>query len=375
MQSQVEQDIQKFFSFFCPITYDVMKDPVVASDKITYERAAITQWMTRLEEQGQEVVSPITKKPLKKKLIPNIEMKKALVEIAALHHVPGRDVTLREAVIAMNEDIVPEITGLTRALSSDEFEALDALMHLDLMAQLKLQAPQVVVLGTENHGKSTLLERLIGFPIFPRGKEYTICTRCPTRVKLRRQVGTNISRVFVRNRATQEIVEGTLEHVALGRMCQAVQMLMDDMHQSDPTRLIFDDREVVIEIHVPYCPNIDILDLPGLVAVPKAVADVSYALSKSIVVAESAHSIFMLVVDSRTHPVASLATRLVQECRAEGVEAKTIGVFTKMDTAFVADEYDSRLTKYLRYSNPDSYGKLPFIFWQSLPAVCLQGVD
>jgi len=31
--------------FLCPIKYEIMNDPVIASDDITYERAAITIWL------------------------------------------------------------------------------------------------------------------------------------------------------------------------------------------------------------------------------------------------------------------------------------------------------------------------------------------
>ena len=34
-------------AFLCPITYDLMKDPVVASDGHTYERDALTHWFTQ----------------------------------------------------------------------------------------------------------------------------------------------------------------------------------------------------------------------------------------------------------------------------------------------------------------------------------------
>ena len=43
----------------CPITLDLIEDPVIASDGFTYERSAIQRWM------AENAVSPITKKALK----------------------------------------------------------------------------------------------------------------------------------------------------------------------------------------------------------------------------------------------------------------------------------------------------------------------
>ena len=34
-------------SFLCPITHELMNDPVCASDGYTYERKAIEEWLTK----------------------------------------------------------------------------------------------------------------------------------------------------------------------------------------------------------------------------------------------------------------------------------------------------------------------------------------
>jgi len=48
-------------SFYCPITSEVMVDPVICDDGHTYERSAITQWLTNHD------TSPITNLPLANK--------------------------------------------------------------------------------------------------------------------------------------------------------------------------------------------------------------------------------------------------------------------------------------------------------------------
>ena len=52
--------------FECPITFDKMKDPVVASDGNTYERAAIEAVLAT-----GNGLSPITREPLEPHLFPN----------------------------------------------------------------------------------------------------------------------------------------------------------------------------------------------------------------------------------------------------------------------------------------------------------------
>ena len=58
----------------CPLTKDLMRDPVVLiSDGYTYERAAITKWLERND------TSPITKAVLQNKdMVPNLTMRSAI---------------------------------------------------------------------------------------------------------------------------------------------------------------------------------------------------------------------------------------------------------------------------------------------------------
>ncbi|PNH07323.1 E3 ubiquitin-protein ligase [Tetrabaena socialis] len=62
--------------FLCPITQDVMTDPVIATDGYTYERAAIVDWLAR------KATSPLTNQrlPAGNALIPNHGLRSAIME-------------------------------------------------------------------------------------------------------------------------------------------------------------------------------------------------------------------------------------------------------------------------------------------------------
>lgn len=61
--------------FICPISLDVMVDPVVAADGHTYERAAIEAW---LETHN---TSPMTREPLAhKNVVPNVALRTMIVD-------------------------------------------------------------------------------------------------------------------------------------------------------------------------------------------------------------------------------------------------------------------------------------------------------
>ena len=59
--------------FICPITAEIMTDPVSTSDGFTYERAAITEWLRTKD------TSPKTGATLEsKKLIPNHSLRSVI---------------------------------------------------------------------------------------------------------------------------------------------------------------------------------------------------------------------------------------------------------------------------------------------------------
>lgn len=70
--------------FLCPISQDIMKEPVVAEDGYVYEKAEITKWI-RQKTKGQQgaksfATSPMTGKPMNKTVIPNHALRSEILE-------------------------------------------------------------------------------------------------------------------------------------------------------------------------------------------------------------------------------------------------------------------------------------------------------
>jgi tetratricopeptide (TPR) repeat protein len=61
--------------FICPITHEIMKDPVIASDGHTYERSAIKKWRRNNE------ASPITRAFIENTFVTNFSMRLALYDL------------------------------------------------------------------------------------------------------------------------------------------------------------------------------------------------------------------------------------------------------------------------------------------------------
>ncbi|MBP9752782.1 MAG: hypothetical protein KBD31_03115 [Proteobacteria bacterium] len=135
----------------CPITLDVMRDPVVASDGHTYEKHAIEQHF------GIRATSPSTGLAISKNLIPNHALKKMIEEWK-----PGR------------QDLQSELDNLDSKTIAERVKSeFDA--HASLFSSSKNE-DIVVVLGNTGAGKSTLVNLLAGkeLAISEDGRDYVL---------------------------------------------------------------------------------------------------------------------------------------------------------------------------------------------------------
>ena len=61
-------------SFKCPITQEIMRDPVMCSDGHSYERSAIERWFQH------NSTSPVTNQIVEKYLVANHSLRKSIEE-------------------------------------------------------------------------------------------------------------------------------------------------------------------------------------------------------------------------------------------------------------------------------------------------------
>ena len=105
------------------------------------------------------------------------------------------------------------VTGLEGISSIHELNAVFA--HLDPLRDIladTLQGwrpPQLVVVGAESSGKSSLLERLVMMPIFPTAEG--VCTRLPIHVRLRNSPQAQAPRLEVCCAASGRTEEGPFD--------------------------------------------------------------------------------------------------------------------------------------------------------------------
>ena len=104
--------------FTCPITYDKMKDPVVASDGHSYERSAIEEVL-----RGPHPISPLTRATLGPTLVPNLNLRRRIEEHEAELDRMAEQMAARMAGVAAEAE---EKAAAAMAAAKAEAEAAKA---------------------------------------------------------------------------------------------------------------------------------------------------------------------------------------------------------------------------------------------------------
>ncbi|OMO84367.1 Armadillo [Corchorus capsularis] len=107
-----EAHILPFKNFLCPLTKEVMKEPVVLESSQNYERSAIEYWFERCLEDGREPTCPVTGQVLKSlELKPNIGLAGAIEEWVNRNV----EIQVKGAVEQLSKESV-EVEGIERVL-------------------------------------------------------------------------------------------------------------------------------------------------------------------------------------------------------------------------------------------------------------------
>ncbi|KAF5207478.1 Ring-type e3 ubiquitin transferase [Thalictrum thalictroides] len=91
-------------AFVCPLTKQVMRDPVTLENGQTYEREAIEKWLKECKESGRKLVCPLTLKELKStELNPSIALRNTIEEWATRNDAAQLDIARRSLTLGSSE--------------------------------------------------------------------------------------------------------------------------------------------------------------------------------------------------------------------------------------------------------------------------------
>ncbi|KAF7558749.1 hypothetical protein G7046_g5400 [Stylonectria norvegica] len=222
----------------------------------------------------------------------------------------------------------------TQGLANEQRGLLDLIDKLQFAQLDNVKLPQIVVVGDQSAGKSSVLEALTGTP-FPR--EAGACTRFATEIRLRRAKETRLKVSIIpdKNRPFNE-QSRLLQYGGDVTGDTPFESMMRDATELIAPRNIpgrFAARDIlVVEKSGPDMPLLTLVDLPGLVRVAnrdQSSADIQTIEVLSERYMKSPRTIILAVIGGNNDYVQ--APILTKARQFDPTGSRTIGVLTKPD--------------------------------------------
>lgn len=219
-------------------------------------------------------------------------------------------------------------------LANEQRALLDLIDKLQFAQLDNVKLPQIVVVGDQSAGKSSVLEAITGTP-FPR--DAGACTRFATEIRLRRSPETSIEVSIIPDKARsfkeQEVLRqfGGMVHADVSfdaLMRSAVDLIAP---KNMPGRFAAKDI-LVVEKRGPDMPLLTLVDLPGLVKNAnndQSIEDIKTIEALSDRYMKSSRTIILAVVSGNNDYVQAIILAKARHFDPDG--SRTIGVLTKPD--------------------------------------------
>uniref|UniRef100_A0A4W6F6X4 Dynamin-1-like protein n=1 Tax=Lates calcarifer TaxID=8187 RepID=A0A4W6F6X4_LATCA len=186
-----------------------------------------------------------------------------------------------------------------------------------------IQLPQIVVVGTQSSGKSSVLESLVGRDILPRGTG--IVTRRPLILQLvhidqedRRKTSEENGNITLTSASSISLVMFVMQYILYEFCIFSPQGISDE--------------PIHLKIFSPHVVNLTLVDLPGITKVPVGdqPKDIEIQIRELIVkYISNPNSIILAVTAANTDMATSEALKVAREVDPDG--RRTLAVVTKLD--------------------------------------------
>jgi len=196
-----------------------------------------------------------------------------------------------------------------------------------------IHLPQIVVVGTQSSGKSSVIESLVGRSFLPRGTG--IVTRCPLILQLnycplddkeRRSIeeGTNSIEEWAQFLHRNDKIYTNFENVRAEIEAETARMAGHNKGICP--------EPIVLKIYSPSILNLTLVDLPGLTKVPVGdqPEDIETQIKRLVMkYIGNPNSIILAVVTANTDMATSESLKIARDVDPDG--RRTLAVVTKMD--------------------------------------------
>jgi hypothetical protein len=132
---------------------------------------------------------------------------------------------------------------------------IDELRDVGLQEHISL--PRIAVLGQQSSGKSSVLESIVGIDMLPRAAG--LCTRRPLEMRL-----NHLYEEDAKPWATFAEVPGQ-KFEDFSKVRAKIEELTDKVAGTENNIV---DSPIVVQVYSPTCPDLTVVDLPGLTRIP-----------------------------------------------------------------------------------------------------------
>ncbi|KAF2495757.1 hypothetical protein BU16DRAFT_608235 [Lophium mytilinum] len=268
----------------------------------------------------------------------------------------------------------PLFLAFSRAMGDSSSRGLANQSYLNKIDKLRelnvktIDLPQLVVVGDQSSGKSSLLESLTGFS-FPQAPG--LCTRYATQISCRRESEKKVvvsiiprpgadAAVDIRLRAFKRNISN-LENEGLGSIIAEANIVMGirmTAEDTDSGLQAFSEDILKIEISGPDEEHFTVIDVPGIfrVSSPPLTTDSDVALVKTIVESYMGNSrtVILAVLPSNVDVTTQEILKMAEVADPGGT--RTMGVLTKPDLVTENAMQDAVMELVLGRRNPLKLG-------------------
>lgn len=188
--------------------------------------------------------------------------------------------------------------------------------------------PSIAVVGIQSSGKSSVLEGLIGLDILPRSDG--LCTRTPIELRLSTTKKEQYAVIKVISKAS----DTKEEDYRVDDFEKLKSIILEQTDIKAGTKKNIVNRPIVVSVFSPLCPDLTVIDLPGIVNNPLEGSDqpedidqITWGITKRY--CEKPETIILCVLASGVDITTSEILRYVKKIDPMG--KRTLGVLTKLD--------------------------------------------
>ncbi|VWU52278.1 dynamin-like protein [Hepatocystis sp. ex Piliocolobus tephrosceles] len=195
----------------------------------------------------------------------------------------------------------------------------------DIGLQKYINLPRICVVGTQSSGKSSVLESIVGIDFLPRGEG--IVTRRPIEFRL---IHIKEDNSDLKHWAVFED-DKSKKYTDFNEVRETINKLTDEL--AGINKGIIDDP-IILNIYSTSCPDLSLIDLPGITRVPLKNSDQTDDIERltremAIRYVKDPRTIILAVLPANADMSTSDALQIARKVDPKGL--RTIGVITKID--------------------------------------------